>query len=615
MNCQKISSCTVKLTIKKLLTYQRKFGTIIYYIKIMEDRYLFKLLKFMRGYVKECILGPLFKLLEASFELIVPLVVAAIIDQGIGNGDKTYVIKMALILVALGLVGLASSLTAQYFAAKASVGFCSKVKSALFKHIQSLSYTELDSLGTSTMITRLTSDINQVQSGLNLCLRLFLRSPFIVFGAMIMAFTIDVKSALVFAVAIPVLSVIVFGIMLISIPLYKKVQKSLDGVLSRVRENLYGVRVIRAFCREKDETEKFKNVNEQLTSVQRFVGRISALMNPLTYVVINFAIIVLINVGGKQVDSGNITQGDVVALYNYMSQILVELIKLANLIITLTKAVACGDRIQSVFETESSMTYPETLTSKRENDDAVTFENVTLTYKGAGAPSLTNISFSVKRGQTVGVIGGTGSGKSSLVNLIPRFYDAETGRVLIDGIPIKEYPKNILRSKIGVVPQKALLFRGTIADNLRFGKADATEDEMNAAAKTAQAADVIASKENGLYEEVAQGGKNFSGGQKQRLTIARALVKKPEILILDDSASALDYATDAALRKSLSETAGDTTVFIVSQRASSVRFADIILVLDDGELVGVGNHETLIENCLVYNEIYYSQFEKSEVKA
>ena len=577
---------------------------------------MFKLLKYMRGYVKECILGPLFKLLEASFELIVPLVVAAIIDNGIENGDSGYVIKMALVLVALGLVGLASSLTAQYFAAKASTGFCAKVKSKLFEHIQSLSYTELDSLGTSTMITRLTSDMNQVQSGLNLFLRLFLRSPFIVFGAMIMAFTIDVKSALVFAVAIPVLSVIVFGIMLVSIPLYKKVQKSLDRVLSAVRENLYGVRVIRAFCREKDETERFEKSNDSLTAIQLFVGRISALMNPMTYVIINLAIIVLLKVGANQVNDGVITQGNVVALYNYMSQILIELIKLANLIITLTKAVACGDRIQSVFELESSMTYPEKLTAEKENSDAVTFDHVTLTYKNAGAPSLTDISFSVKPGQTVGVIGGTGSGKSSLVNLIPRFYDATEGRVLIDGIPAKDYPKAELREKIGVVPQKALLFHGTIADNLRFGKEDATLDEMKEAAATAQASDVIAAKEKGFDEEVAQGGKNFSGGQKQRLTIARALVKKPEILILDDSASALDYATDAALRMSIAKMEGNPTVFIVSQRASSVRFADLILVLDDGALVGAGTHDELLASCPVYEEIYYSQFEKKgEVNA
>ena len=568
----------------------------------------------MRGYVKECILGPLFKLLEASFELIVPLVVASIIDRGIADGDRSYVVRMTLVLIGLGLVGLASSLTAQYFAAKAATGFSAKVKSKLFEHIQSLSYTEMDTLGTSTMITRLTSDINQVQSGINLCLRLFLRSPFIVFGAMIMAFTIDVKSALVFAVAIPALSLIVFGIMLVSIPLYKKVQKSLDRVLSLVRENLYGVRVIRAFCREKSETERFSKANDELTSVQLFVGRISALMNPLTYVVINLAVILLLQTGAKQVNDGIITQGNVVALYNYMSQILVELIKLANLIITLTKAYACGDRIQSVFELESSMSYPEKLTAERENSDAVTFEHVSLTYKDAGAPSLTDISFSVKPGQTVGVIGGTGSGKTSLVNLIPRFYDATEGRVLIDGIPAKDYPKDELRGKIGVVPQKALLFGGTIADNLRFGNENAGLDELEAAAATAQAADVIASKEKGFDEPVAQGGKNFSGGQKQRLTIARALVKKPGILILDDSASALDYATDAALRKSIREMEGSPTVFIVSQRASSVRYADLILVLDDGALVGAGTHDELLESCPVYEEIYYSQFESDSRK-
>lgn len=573
---------------------------------------MFKLLKFMRGYVKECVLGPLFKLLEASFELIVPLVVAAIIDTGIANSNQIYIVRMSLLLVGLGLIGLASSLTAQYFAAKASTGFCAKVKSKLFSHICSLSYTELDSLGISTMITRLTGDINQVQSGLNLFLRLFLRSPFIVFGAMIMAFTIDVKSALIFAVAIPILSVIVFGIMLISIPLYKKVQKSLDGVLLRVRENLYGVRVIRAFCREEAEVKDFKKANDELTAAQKFVGRISALMNPLTYVVINLAVIALINVGAERVNNGYITQGNLVALYNYMSQILVELIKLANLIINLTKAAACGDRIEAVLEIESSMTYPEKLTAKPENDDAVRFENVSLTYNGAGDRSLGNISFSVKRGQTVGIIGGTGSGKTSLINLIPRFYDATEGKVYIDGIDVKEYPKSELNRKIGVVPQKALLFNKTIAENLRLGNEAATDEELMRAVNIAQASDVIAKKESGLGELVSQGATNFSGGQKQRLTIARALAKKPEILILDDSASALDNATDAALRRSIAEECAGTTVFIVSQRASSVRYADIILVLDDGELVGAGAHDELLESCPVYSEIYYSQFEKNE---
>ena len=571
---------------------------------------LFRYLKF---YTAESILGPLFKLLEASFELIVPLVVKAIIDNGIGALDRGYIVRMTLVLIVLGIIGLVCAISAQYFAARAATGFSAKLKSVLFSHIQSLSYTELDTLGTPTLITRMTSDINQIQTGVNLVLRLFLRSPFIVFGAMIMAFSIDTRSALIFAAAIPCLSVVVFGIMLLSIPLYRKVQKLLDRVLSLTRENLYGARVLRAFCREEAETEAFTASNAALTAMQKFVGRISALLNPLTYVIINLSVILLLQVSARQVDTGVLTQGDVVALYNYMSQILVELIKLANLIITVTKAFACGGRVQAILDVQPSMIYPEKTAEKAETDnavinDTVVFENVTLTYKNAGAPSLSGISFSVKRGETVGVIGGTGSGKTSLVNLIPRFYDVSAGRVLVDGIPVSAYTKEDLRDRIAVVPQKAQLFKGTIADNLRFGKGDASEEEMKAALSSAQASDIIRAKEKGLQEPVAQNGQNFSGGQKQRLTIARALVKKPEILILDDSASALDYATDAALRKSIRESDCAETVFIVSQRASSVRFADKILVLDDGELVGIGTHDALLSSCPVYREIYESQY-------
>ena len=572
-----------------------------------------KLMVYFRGYKKEAVLGPLFKLLEALFELFVPLVIAAIIDTGIANNDKTYIIKMCLLLVALGIVGFVSSITAQYFAAKAAVGFSARLKHSLFKHIQSLSYTEVDTLGTSTMITRLTSDVNQVQSGVNLTLRLLLRSPLVVFGAMIMAFTINVKAALIFVVAIPVLSVVVFGIMLISMPLYKKVQASLDKVLGITRENLSGARVIRAFATENEEIDKFTKNNEALTGIQKFVGKISALLNPLTYVIINIAIIVLIWVGAIEVDMGVIPQGMVVALYNYMSQILVELIKLANLIINITKSVACANRISAVFDIQPSLEGAEKDPAEFDNTYAVQFKNVTLTYKNNAEPSLFNIDLDVKHGETIGIIGGTGSGKTSLVNLIPRFYDAETGDVLVDGVNVKDYRLETLREKIGVVPQKAVLFKGTVRENMQWGKNNATDDEIMEAVATAQASEVVKSKENGLDYMIEQGGKNLSGGQRQRFTIARALVRKPEILILDDSASALDFATDAALRKAIREITPTPAVFIVSQRAASIQYADKIVVLDDGHVAGIGKHSDLLENCEVYREIYNSQFKKEEI--
>ncbi len=571
-----------------------------------------KLLVYLKEYKKESVLGPLFKLLEASLELFVPLVIAAIIDNGIANNDKGYIVKMCLILVVLGIVGLFFSITAQYYAAKASAGFVKKIKHALFKHIGQLSFSEMDTLGTSTLITRMTSDMNQVYNGINLTLRLLLRSPFVVFGAMIMAFTIDVKAALLFAVAIPILSAVVFGIMLVCIPLYKKVQARLDKVLGITRGNLTGVRVIRAFCKEEEEIKEFKNRNEELTAIQKHVGRISALMNPITYVIINLAIIALLRTGAIRVEAGIITQGAVVALYNYMSQILVELIKLASLIISITKAVACGNRIQGVFEIESSLVDHDTLPKQNPSQYAVEFKHADLQYKNAGANSLTDMDFVVRHGETIGVIGGTGSGKSSLVNMIPRFYDATEGVVFVDGIDVKDYSLEELRNKIGVVPQKAVLFKGTIRDNMRWGKKDATDEEMMEAITVAQAKEIVAGKENGLDHKIEQGGKNLSGGQKQRLTIARALVKKPEILILDDSASALDFATDAALRKAIREMAYSPTVFIVSQRASSIQYADKIIVLDDGKVVGIGKHEELLNTCEVYREIYYSQFKKEE---
>ena len=577
------------------------------------DRLVKSLFAYMKDYKKECVLGPLFKLLEASFELMVPLVMAAVIDVGIANGDRGYIGRMCLVMAALGVIGLVCSITAQFFAAKASVGVAAKLRHALFAHIQELSFTEMDTAGTSTLITRMTSDINQVQNGLNLALRLLLRSPFVVFGAMVMAFTIDVPAALVFVVAIPLLAVVVFGVMLWTMPRYKKVQAGLDRVLGNTRENLTGVRVIRAFGREEAETGRFETENNALTKLQEHVGRVSALMNPVTYVIINLATVVLIWVGAVRVDTAIITQGAVVALINYMSQILVELIKLANLIINITKALACASRVQGVLDTESSMEAPQALSNVVEqNQERVTFRNVALTYQGAGAASLSGLSFSVKPGETVGVIGGTGSGKSSLVNLIPRSYDATQGDVLVDGHNVRDYPLASLREKVGVVPQRAVLFTGTIRDNLKWGKPDATDEELWQALETAQARDFVEEKPGGLDEPVSQGGKNFSGGQRQRLTIARALVRKPEILILDDSASALDFATDARLRKAIRQMEGGPTVFIVSQRASSIRYADKIIVLDDGEAVGIGTHEELLKHCEVYREIFESQFQREE---
>lgn len=574
-----------------------------------------KLLIYMKDYRKESILGPLFKLLEASFELLVPLVVTKIIDIGIANQDTPYIVRMVLLMAALAFIGLVCSLTAQYFAAKAAVGFTAKLKSALFRHIQGLSYTEMDTIGTSTLITRLTSDMNQVQSGINLLLRLFLRSPFIVFGAMFMAFLIDVKSALIFAVTIPVLSVVVFGIMLVTMPLYRKVQAGLDRILRHTRENLSGVRVIRAFNKEESEVQQFNAENQTLTKLQLFVGRISALMNPLTYLLINLAILALIQTGACQVNYGHLTQGEVFALVNYMSQILIELIKLANLIITVTKALACAKRIESVFEKTASLTFPHAAAQDDlASEDIVVFEHVGLTYQNAGAESLSDLNFRVKRGQTIGIIGGTGAGKTSLVHLIPRFYDATAGRVLVDGIDVRSYPAQQLRNKIGIVPQKAVLFAGTIEDNLRWGKNDATEEEMQDALRASQSLEFVQSRAGGLRAPVAQGGKNLSGGQRQRLTIARALVRKPEILILDDSASALDYATDAKLRKSIREMDRSVTVFIVSQRAASIQHADLIVVLDDGAVAGLGTHQELLQHCPIYQEIYYSQFPKEGVK-
>lgn len=579
-----------------------------------------KLLIYLRNYKKECVFAPLFKMLEASFELFIPLVIAAIIDTGIGNGDKGYIVKMCLVLIALGVIGLICAVTAQYFAAKAAVGFGTGVRHALFKHLLGLSFTEIDTIGTSTMITRMTSDVNQAQNGVNMVLRLFLRSPFVVVGATVMAFTIDARAALVFVITIILLSIVVFGIMLLNIPMLKSVQQKLDGVLGITRENLAGVRVIRAFCKEEEEVKSFKARNEALTVQQKKAGVISALMNPLTYVIINVAIARLIWVGALKVDAGNLTQGQVVALYNYMSQILVELIKLASLIITVNKSIACGNRIADVFEIKCSMqeVYTEQKKDVAEEEaactlaeemESVAFNHVSLTYNNAGEESLTDIDFTVKKGQTVGIIGGTGSGKSSVVNLIPRFYDVTSGEVLINGVNAKEYKIEELRSKVGIVMQKAVLFRGSIAENLRWGKKDASEDEMKAAIDISQAIDVVESK-GGLKAEIEQGGRNLSGGQRQRMTIARALIKRPEILILDDSTSALDFATDAKLRKAIKQLDYKPTVFIVSQRASSIQYADQIIVLDDGQMAGKGTHEELLQNCEVYQEIYYSQYKK-----
>lgn len=575
-----------------------------------------KLLIYLKAYRKEACLAPIFKMLEAVFELFVPLVIKGIIDYGIAAEDRAYCLRMGLLLLLLAVIGLAMATTAQWFSARAAAGFAAKIKQVLMEHIQKLSYTELDTIGTSTLITRMTSDVNQVQTGTNLVLRLFMRSPFIVFGSMIMAFTIDFKAAMIFVITIPLLSVVVFGIMLSSIPLYKKVQSQLDRVLGITRENLTGVRVIRAFNKEEEEISHFKTENEQFTRLQTFVGKISALMNPLTFVIVNFAILVLVWTGAWRVEGGILTQGAVVALVNYMSQILVELIKLADLIINITKAVACGNRIQKVLEVEPSMENgsKECIEEKRTPANAVDFNHVSLTYSGAGAPSLTDIDLHVKTGQTIGIIGGTGSGKTSVVNLIPRFYDATQGNVLVFGKPVKEQDMESLRSQIAVVPQKAVLFAGTIRENMKWGKEDATDEEIMEALTIAQAAEVVQKKEGGLDAFVEQGGKNLSGGQRQRLTIARALVRKPRILILDDSASALDFATDAALRKAIREMKNAPTVFIVSQRTSSIRFADQILVLDDGKSVGVGTHDELLTTCSVYKEIYDSQYKKTDSK-
>ena len=571
-----------------------------------------RLFVYLKDYKKETILGPLFKLLEASFELFVPLVVASMIDVGIKTGDTGYIIRMCLVLISLGVIGLVCSITAQYFAAKAAVGFVKKIRHSLFRHIQSLSYTELDTLGTSTMITRMTSDVNQVQNGTNLTLRLLLRSPFVVFGAMIMAFTIDWQAALVFVVTIPLLSIVVFGIMLVSIPLYRKVQSRLDRLLGITRENLTGVRVLRAFCKENEEIAEFETRNEDLTGVQKFVGRISALMNPVTYLIINFAVIALIWTGALRVESGILTQGMVVALYNYMSQILVELIKMANLIINITKAVACGNRIAAVFDITSSQEQSSASPETKKDAPLVEFRDVALQYKNAGEDSLSGLSFTAAAGETIGVIGGTGSGKSSLVGLIPRFYDATQGAVLVQGADVRDYPLDELRGMIGVVPQKVVLFQGTVRDNMKWGNPDATDDEIWDALASAQAQEVVESKEGGLDFVIEQGGRNLSGGQRQRLTIARALVRRPRILILDDSSSALDFATDAALRKAIRELPYSPTVFLVSQRASSIQYADRIIVLDDGCPVGIGTHEELLESCGVYREIYNSQFRKED---
>lgn len=568
------------------------------------------LLKYLKDYKKETVLAPLFKMLEASFELFVPLVMAAIIDTGIADGDKGYILKMGGILVLLAVVGLTCSVTAQFFSAKAAVGFATKLRHALFSHIQGLSYKELDTMGTSTLITRMTSDVNQLQNGVNLTLRLLLRSPFIVFGAMIMAFTVDVKAAWIFVVTIPLLSIVVFGIMIISMPLYKKVQAALDKVLGRTRENLAGARVIRAFCKEDEEIEEFTKDNEQLLQIQVFVGKISAAMNPVTYIIVNGAMVVLLWTGALRVDEGIITQGAVVALVNYMSQILVELVKLANLIIQITKALACAKRIEGVFAVKNSQQVNEYVLSENVSDDMVRFEHVSLSYHGGGEESLTDIDFAVKKGQTIGIIGGTGSGKTSIVNLIPRFYDATKGKVFIKGKDVRSYDMTELRNMIGIVPQKAVLFHGSIRENLLWGNENASEQEIEQAIEITQAKEFLDSKEGRLDFTVAQGGKNLSGGQRQRLTIARALVRKPEILILDDSASALDFATDAKLRKAIRQMADDMTVFIVSQRTSSIQYADQIIVMEDGEVAGIGTHELLLAENEVYQEIYYSQYQK-----
>lgn len=577
-----------------------------------------RLLVYLKAYKKETVLAPLFKMLEASFELLIPLVVKRIVDIGIAGGDSVYVWRMCLVMILLGIIGLICAVTAQYYSAKAAVGFATKLRHVLFDHMQKLSYSQMDHMGTATMITRMTSDVNQVQNGVNMVLRLFLRSPFIVFGAMIMAFTIDIKAALIFVVVIPLLSIVVFGIMLITIPLYKKVQAGLDRVLGIARGNLTGVRVLRAFHKEEEEIAAFGERNEQLTGMQMFVGRISAVMNPITYVIVNGGTIALLWTGALQVEGGILTQGAVMALVNYMSQILVELVKLANLIITVNKAIACGNRIGNVLEIEPGLKEQSQNTDGSNPESnaliadtpVVEFSHVCLTYPGAGGESLTDIDFQAMRGQTIGIIGGTGSGKSSLVNLIPRFYEATAGSVRVDGIEVENYDLQTLRAKIGVVPQKAVLFKGTIRENLLMGKEDASEEELRRALEISQSAEFVDSKPEGLETQISQNGRNLSGGQRQRLTIARALVKAPEILILDDSSSALDYATDLKLRRAIHTMEKTPVVFIVSQRASSILHADIILVLDDGEVVGKGTHEELLLSCEVYREIYYSQYAK-----
>ncbi len=567
-----------------------------------------KLLKYMKGYEKECVLGPLFKLLEATFELFIPLVVARIVDVGIAGGDRSYVVKMCIVMVLLGVVGLCSAVTAQFFAAKAAVGFSARLRHTVLRHLLCLNYEQIDRIGASTMITRMTSDINQVQNGVNLTLRLLLRSPFVVFGAMIMAFTIDAEAALVFLGLIPLLCLVVFGIMLITMPMYKRVQEKLDGVTAATRENLTGVRVLRAFCKEEAQIDRYTKQTESLARGQVMAGRVSALMNPVTLVIVNLAVILLIQTGARQVNAGVLTQGLVIALYNYMSQILVELIKMANLIISITKAVACGNRVEAILEitpTQETGTF-----CPAEMQGGVTFLDVCAKYADASAESLEHISFEALPGQTIGIIGGTGSGKSTLVNLIPRFYDVSSGAVLIDGKDVRDYDQNKMRKQIGIVPQKSVLFQGTIRENLLWGKEDASDEALWAALRLAQAEEFVSGKEGGLDARVEQGGSNFSGGQRQRLTIARALVRHPKILILDDSASALDYATDAKLRKAIREQENPPTTFIVSQRSASVRYADQILVLDDGVIAGIGTHEALLQNCSVYQEIYYSQFPK-----
>ena len=571
------------------------------------------IMRFLKDYKKECVLAPLFKMLEAIFELFVPLVVSSVIDKGIVNADKGYIMQMCLMLILLAIIGLVCAITAQYFSAKAAVGAATGMRHSLFAHIQTFSFTEMDTLGTSTLVTRMTSDINQVQNGINMVLRLFLRSPFIVFGAMIMAFTIDVKAALVFVAAIPILTLIVFGIMLTTRPMYKNVQSGLDKILGITRENLTGVRVIRAFNKEQDEVKRFKKDNESLNRLQKFVGKISGLMNPLTYVVVNVSIIALIWIGAIRVNAGALTQGQVVALYNYMSQILVELIKLANLIITITKALACAGRIESVFDVTSGMADGSVKeVAAKEEQPSVEFKNVSLTYSGSGASSVEGINFKAMKGQTIGVIGGTGSGKSSLVNLIPRLYDATQGEVLVDGVNVKDYDIETLRNKVGIVMQKAVLFKGTIRENMWMGKKGATDEQIDEALEISQSKEFVDSKQGRLDYVIEQGGKNLSGGQRQRLTIARAIVRKPDVLILDDSASALDFATDAALRKAIRGMNNSPTVFIVSQRAASLMYADLIIVLDDGQVAGMGTHDELLANCEVYKEIYESQFKKAD---